>query len=346
MRILWLSPDLRPLARVYVESLRDLGIEVLLITADLHPESDRARDYERVLLGRPIPTADWVPVLKVFREAKAFKPDLVITEFLRDPRWRIFSDLAPRIRLIHDDAPHDATHVPPWWNRMFFNRWDERADFTITFSEYVAASLRQRSVRPSTNIYVAPLVSDLESRAIPEPVRAQDRRNIILLGRQRPYKNHKVIFEAWDAHIRSPSWPGDELVLIGEGAVDDPLPQHARWIKKAFRYKQMTGAIASARASLIHSRRASQSGVQVLSMQLGVPTLVSTAGALPEYQPASLPPIEVEDVEGLSRAMDRLGDVEEIERQSANAIQRYQSMYDAKIAAQRLRQIFQEILDR
>lgn len=55
MRVLWLSPWLRPLARANVEGLRALGVEVMLITAPLHPESDALREYEVELLGRPLP---------------------------------------------------------------------------------------------------------------------------------------------------------------------------------------------------------------------------------------------------------------------------------------------------
>jgi glycerol-3-phosphate dehydrogenase len=48
-RVLWLSPLMRPLARVQAEELRGRGIDVLLVTTDQHPESDTARDYELVL---------------------------------------------------------------------------------------------------------------------------------------------------------------------------------------------------------------------------------------------------------------------------------------------------------
>ena len=51
MRVLWLSPWLRPLARANVEGLRALGVEVMLITAPLHPESDALREYEVELLA-------------------------------------------------------------------------------------------------------------------------------------------------------------------------------------------------------------------------------------------------------------------------------------------------------
>lgn len=40
-----------------------------------------------------------------------------------------------------------------------------------------------------------------------------------MVGRQKPYKNHDVVFAAWEAHTAGPFWRGDELVLLGDGAI-------------------------------------------------------------------------------------------------------------------------------
>ena len=101
--------------------------------------------------------------------------------------------------------------------------------------------------------------------------------------------------------------------------------------------------LASAKGSLVHSRSASQSGVQVMSMQLGIPTLVSTAGALPEYQPPGLSVTGVDDVEGLARAFDSLADPAEVDRQSRSALEHYRSTFEPTIAARRLLEIFESV---
>jgi glycosyltransferase involved in cell wall biosynthesis len=344
MRVLWLSPWVRAAARVYVENLRALGADVVLVTSNLHPESDEARDYETVLLGRPVPTSDWINIAQAYRKARQFRPDVVVTEFLRDPRWRIFGGLAPRIRLLHDDAPHDATHVEPWWIRSF-KPWDARADATIVFSEYVARSVRSKSGTGSP-IYVAPLTSDLDASKVPALVPADSRKNFMLIGRQRPYKNHEVVFAAWEAHVSGPAWNGDELVLLGGGEIDHALPAHARWNRADYRYSDVVDQLSRAKGSVVHARSASQSGVQVLSMQLGVPPLVSTAGALPEYQPPGLSVTGIDDVDGLSRAFDALADPSELGAQSRIALDHYTSHYDAPLAAERLMEIFADVAGR
>jgi glycosyltransferase involved in cell wall biosynthesis len=316
----------------------------MLVTSDLHPESDDARPYETVLLGRPVPTSGWLPVLDTYRRAASFRPDVVVTELLRDPRWRMLTALAPRVRMIHDDKPHDETHTAPWWNRLFFNRWDADADATIVFSNYVAENLRAAGSGP--RIYVAPLISDLDPGLVPEFVPADARSNFTMMGRQRPYKNHEVVFAAWDAHTRSRAWQGDQLVLLGTGEISCPLPAHTRWERRAFEYRKVVDELARAKGSIVHCRSASQSGVQVLSMSLGVPTLVSTAGALPEYQPPGSGTTGIDDVQGLSRALDLLADPSEAELQGKAALEHFNAHYDPTVAARRLLEIFHDVVDR
>lgn len=345
MRVLYLSPWLRPIARVHAENLRALGADVRLVTSDLHFESDAARPYETVLLGRPIPWAGWRSWFAAYREARRFAPDVVITEMLRDPRWRLLARLAPRVRMVHDDRPHDATHVAPWWNRWFFDRWDEKADATIVFSRYVAASLaaQHRDARP---IHVAPLISDLDPDLVPDVVPASSRRNFLLIGRQKPYKNYAVVFAAWEAHVRGPAWQGDELVLLGDGEIEVALPPHARWVRDEFRYSDIVGEIARAKGAVAHCRSASQSGVQVLAMQLGVPTVVSDSGGLPEYQPPGVAVTGVDDIAGLTRVFDQLATPEEAALQGKAAREHHDEVCDPRRAAGRLLEILQDVTSR
>lgn len=343
MRILWLSPALRAPARVAAEALRERGVDVMLVTAnlDIGMGSDKAREYETVLRGRAIPTADWLPVLKAYRAAKRFEPDVVVTELIRDPRWRVFARLAPRLRVVHDDRPHDDEHRESFLVRTLINGWDEKtADATLVFSNYVAESLRRRDAK--SPIYVAPLRGDLEASLVPELVPPGDRKNFVMLGRQMPYKNHAVVFAAWEAHVRGSAYRGDELIIHGGGEIPLPLPPRARWQRGNFKYLDVVGELGRAKGSFVHyTAGASQSGVQVLSMQLGVPTLVSEAGALPEYQAPGLSVTGIDDVHGLASAIDALADPAEVGRQSEIALANYRSHFDTRHFASRMVEIFE-----
>lgn len=348
MRVLWLSPWLRPRGRIWAESLKKQGVEVLLVTSDLNYETaDSARDYEAVLHGRPVPNKDWDRLYSTYRRAARFKPDLVVTEILRDPRWRIFTGLAPRIRIVHDDKPHDDTHIAPWYNRRFLSGspWDINADATIVFCNYVANELRSaNAVKPP--LYVAPLTSDLEDSLTPPFVEPEARKDFVLIGRQKPYKNHEVVFAAWEAHTRGSAWRGDELVLRGGGFITPPLPPHARWNQGPYQYREVAAELARAKGSLIHNRSASQSGVQLLALKMGVPTLISNAGGLPEYQPPGFGVSGIDDVEGLTSHFDALADPAELDRQSRAAIAHYQKHFTPEVASGRLIEIFHDVLKR
>jgi glycosyltransferase involved in cell wall biosynthesis len=115
-------------------------------------------------------------------------------------------------------------------------------------------------------------------------------------------------------------------------------------VRGDFKYRDIVGELARAKGSIVHyTQGASQSGVQVLSMQLGVPTLVSTGGALPEYQPIGLSVSGVNDVRGLARAIDALADPEEVERQSYLALNHYKNCYDSSLFARRFVEIAKDV---
>ncbi|MBY0441853.1 MAG: glycosyltransferase, partial [Mycobacteriaceae bacterium] len=283
---------MRPLARVQAEALRRRGVDVLLVTSDQHPESDAARDYELVLDPRFRTAATWPASIAAWRQVRDYRPHVVIAELVRDPRWMALAGRVPRVQLVHDDRPHDATEAQPAHERAVLDRWGARSVATITYSNYVAAAVAHRRDVRGTNLHVLPLTSDLDPTLVPPLVSAEGRRDFVMIGRLNPYKNLPVVLEAWQHHVRGSSWRGDNLLLIGDGSVTArTLPEHTLWHPGTYRYSNIIATLAAAKGSIAHYRRASQSGVQVLSMQLGVMPIVSTVGGLPQYQPPGCAPI-------------------------------------------------------
>lgn len=341
--MLWLSPWLRPLARVQVEALRRRGADVLLVTCDLHPESDAARDYEVVLDPRFRTAATWPPAIAAWRRIRQFRPQVVVAELVRDPRWIALAGRAPRVQLVHDDRPHDAIEELPAYEYALFGRWGARSAATVAYSDYVAAAIANRRDVRGTRIHVLPLTSDLDPALVPPLAGPDERRDFIMIGRMHPYKNIDLVLDAWRQHVGGGGWRGDNLVLIGDGSVNmGALPEHVRRRGGSYRYSEIVETLTVAKGSIAHYRRASQSGVQVLSMQLGVTPIVSTAGALPEYQPPDCPAIGVDDVAGVVAAFDELADPAVAARRGAAAARHYAQRFSVDCLADRLLKVLTE----
>lgn len=344
MKILWLSPWMRPLARVHVEALQSLGHDVLLVTTDQHPESGPARDYEVVLDARVKRVSTWGPFFRALQRIRSFGPDVVVSELVRDPRWIAFGALGTRVHLVHDDRPHDASENRPFWERTLFDRWAHSSAATVTFSEYVADAVRSGRVPGAPSpVHVVPLTSDLGDATVPPLAPSSDRRDFVLLGRINSYKNIDVVLDAWRRHVGGTHWRGDNLVVIGKGTIDRPLPPHTIHRNRAFRYEDELSTISRAKASLVHYRRASQSGVQVLSMQLGVATVISDRGALPEFRAPGDPAISVDDIDSLVREFDRLSDPDVAFARGRAARTTYRERFRADVAGRNLHRFFSEL---
>ncbi len=344
-RVLWFSPWTRPAVRVQSEALLRHGADVLLVTSDRHPESDAAREYELVLEPRFLTAATWPPTLAAWRRLRKYRPDVVIAEQVRDPRWIALAGRTPRIQVVHDDRPHDPVEQRPGYEHSVLDRWGARSAATITYSDYVAKAVADRRDVAGTPVHVVPLASDLDLDRLPPFSDAEMRRDFVMFGRLNPYKNAEVVLEAWTRHVAGSGWRGDNLVLIGDGALDaGALPEHTRWVRGSYRYTDVVATLAAAKGSIVHYRRASQSGVQSLSMQLGVMPIVSSAGALPEYQPPGCAPIGVDDVAGLAAAFDLLADPAVAARLGSAAKRHYAQRCAVDLVAERFLEVIDEVL--
>jgi glycosyltransferase involved in cell wall biosynthesis len=306
LRVVWLSPLMRPLARVQAEALRARGMDVLLVTTDRHPESGTRRDYEMVLDLSFRTASTW---LAAWRRIREHRPDVVIAERVRDPRWIALAGRTPRIQVVHDERRDEGSRRRRAFARAMFDRWGSRSAATVTYSNYAAIAVAIRRDVAGTPVNVLPLCSDLDPALVPPFVGPDERHDFVVAGQLGSQKNIDVVLEAWQRHVDGGSWRGDELLLIGNGPlVIRTLPAYVRWRPGNYRYADVVSTMAAAKGSVAHYRGASQSGVQMLSMHLGVMPIVSPVGGLPEYQPPVFPPIAVDNVAGLTAAFDELSD--------------------------------------
>ena len=302
---------------------------------DQHPEPVGTLDWEVVTDPRPKSPGTWPDFARIYRRARDFRPDVVITEFVRDPRWLALGALAPRVNFRHDDQPHGVDEERPRWERAIFDRWGASARRTICFSDYVATRLG--GVLSTQSIGVVPLSSDLPDNLAAHPETADRREDFVLIGRLNEYKNLPTVFEAWQRHVTGPGYQGDTLRLYGSAPTPPRLPKAAWWNGGPYDYHTVVAPLRRAKGSVAHYRLATQSGVQVLSMQLGVAPIVSTHGALPEFQPQIPAPIDRDDITGLTAAFDLLADPRAAAAAGEAAARRYRRDFAAPVAAAALR---------
>lgn len=323
MRVLWLSPWMRPLARLHGEALRGNGDQVLLVTSAQHPQELVAAPWEMVLDPRPKQPASWPEFAGAAKRIKDFDADIVVTELVRDPRWMLFGRGVPRINVVHDDQPHDSGEAMPGWHGRLFRRWHRQATATLCFSHHVAQALPATTPAPM----VVPLTSDIADEIIGDVAQADQRRDFVMIGRLNGYKNLPVVLEAWQRHVDSSSYRGDRLRLYGSGDAVPELPPSVWWNGGPYDQSEIVAVLGRAKGSLAHYRVATQSGVQVLSMQAAVAPIVSDRGGLPEFQPSGVPPVGVDDVAGLAATFDRLADPEVAFEQGVAAQERYRQAH-------------------
>jgi glycosyltransferase involved in cell wall biosynthesis len=341
LRVVWLSPLMRPLARVQAEALRARGIDVLLVTTDRHPESDTRRDYEMVLDLSFRTASSW---LAAWRRIREHRPDVVIAERVRDPRWIALAGRTPRIQVVHDERRDEGGRRRRAYARAMFDRWASRSAATVTYSNYAAIAVSIRRDVAGTPVNVLPLCSDLDPALVPPFVGPDERHDFVMAGQLGSQKNIDVVLEAWQRHVDGGSWRGDELLLIGNGPlVIRTLPAYVRWRPGTYRYADVVSTLAAAKGSVAHYRGASQSGVQMLSMHLGVMPIVSPVGGLPEYQPPVFPPIAVDDVAGLTAAFDELSDPLTATLRGAAAARHYAASFAVDRAADGLSTVLTEV---
>lgn len=337
MRILWIAPWGRALARVYLDAVRDAGHQVMLITTGRHYEKPtEQRGYERLLTGIPRQPSSWPRTVAVLRAARRFRPDVVVTEEIHDPRLLPLVGSTPTATIVHDDQPHDESERGAWHHRFVMRRSAAAADLLLTFSNSVAEGVRARWDRP---IATLPLPSDAGEHLAPPFVAGPDRCDMVLIGRLGPYKNIPLTLRAWERHVASDAYRGDRLIIVGDGPADalGPLPRACEWRRGPYQFAEVMPLLARAKASLAYYSMATQSGVQVISMQCGTSVLVSDVGGLPEYLPPGEKPVAgSDDPLALAEAIGELADPAVAAHRGRAARAHYETVHHPRVAADAL----------
>ncbi|MEP7160898.1 MAG: glycosyltransferase family 4 protein [Dermatophilaceae bacterium] len=327
MRILWVAPWFRTLAVAWAKGLRERGHNVRIVTSDQHFDPPALHEGD-VELTRAWRSAGGAAELRdLYARVRAFRPDVVVTEAPRDPRFLAAALVAgaPVVLMTHDAVPHDDAQATPLMRRICGAAVTRRAVAEVVFSRYVRDAITPRRHR----VVVLSLTSEMPDSLTPPLVAAADRRDFLVVGRLSPYKNLPVVLAAYRRHQQSPQFRGDRLVVIGGGDPGCEIPGDVVWERGRYRFADVAGRLAAAKASICLYSAGSQSGVQVMGAQVGVCSLVSDAGGLAEYLPDGERCLPAIDPSPLAAALDRLADPEIAARAGA----RHRRYFEEQLSA-------------
>jgi glycosyltransferase involved in cell wall biosynthesis len=352
MKVLWIAPWFRSLAHIYARGLTDEGHDVQIVTAAKHPEPAPSLVEEVVC---PMSSFDprWLrSAFEVEQLHRKFRPDVVMMDETTDPTFVLLAQrMHAQFLVVHDADAHDHTHELHGIRRSVHAASRRRANHILTFSDHVAKIVATGEwKRPSAQVHQVSLVSDFLDEDVPELRRGPERRDFVFMGRMAPYRNVDHVLRAWAEHVKGPEYRGDRLIIWGAGewyGADTTRPSTSQdgsveWRPEVYRYRDIAaGRFSGFKGSLCVYSEASQSGVQLVSAQLGVAPIVSGVGALPEYQAPTLPVLSPTDLQGLVGALDRLADPDQAARLGRIAHEFYMSNNSERVAGKQLANVLE-----
>jgi glycosyltransferase involved in cell wall biosynthesis len=341
MNVVLLAPWFRTLAQLHGAELVKHGHDVRVVTTDAHMQASYGLVDEVVVPARLRSPAVVLGARTAWRFAGSPRPDVAVVDETWDPRFLAAARRAERVVVaVHDAVPHDDAQRKAGWQQRLMARTRRGAAEFVCFGDSVAAELAVLG-RPVTQL---PLTSELPDADAPQPRPAEERRDFVLLGRMHPYKNLEIVLAAWRRHVASGDYAGDRLVVWGTGAVPDIADGSVVVRRAGFDLVGAARELAAFKGSISAYRAASQSGVQVLSMQCGVASIVTRRGALVATQPPELRTraVDPDDVGGLAAELGRLADPVTAARDGSLS----RVWYDARHAQGEVGRRFSALVDR
>jgi glycosyltransferase involved in cell wall biosynthesis len=312
LRICIVVPWFRSLGQIYGRALASAGHRVNVITTDRHFEGDYGFVPEVVLPARGGGRPRWRELRDAHQRVRV--ADICLIEETSDPLfWSLTQVARHRALMVHDARPHDWASQFTVRQRMMRQRQYASADAVVYFSKAVAEAhdAGKRHV-------VLPLLSEMPDDWRPPPPPGT-RANFAFVGRLYPYKNLHAVQELVEEVLEG---TGEELLIFGDGPVVPQSMRTSRVVRRTFEFSEVGSLIAGCRAVLMPYEGGSQSGVQLFSMQCGVPPVISDLPGLLEYGIEDQPVVRRDHLRGDLRAwVERLLD-DRLAQELATAVRR------------------------
>jgi len=286
MRIVIATDGFLKMISGQIGGFRSLGHDVLLLCRDhaLEFGGDQAeRDRHVAAIGVPVVELagrrlgpETMPSVATARRAiKRFNPDVVLVHENLDPRLLLAVRGFPIVYTIHDPTPHPGANRDRLTLRMASSSWKRAAKRFVVHGERLVDDLPD-DIRSRKTTVVIPHGAEVQEHPLPTPAAL----NVLLFGRLTEYKGVDVLVEAmssvWESH------PDATLTVAGRGPESAKVPANPRinLINRYIPESEVTELFSSATVCVLPYTQASQSGVGLLALSMGVPTVVTDVGAL------------------------------------------------------------------
>jgi hypothetical protein len=235
---------------------------------------------------------------RLHRAISAYKPDVLLFDIPeRIPQLVLGLLLSLRTRLvtvIHDAVPHDAAHSTSALVGFLQRLVIKKSVALVTFSDN---SLKEIMVQyPQHQVFQVPLVPSLPANSM--EVVLENRKNFAMIGRWSEYKGFDIGLKIWADYCRMSNT--DSQMDMWCSGLEEPIATepNVRWRAfSSYTWEDFSAALPHYRGILMPYRSASQSGVQILAWDAGVPCIIPNLPGLEELQPACFPsiPLDHED---------------------------------------------------
>jgi len=204
------------------------------------------------------------------------RPEVVHAQWNADPRLLAAARGLPTVLTVHDPVSHPGDYVSPYHRRLVHRAWLRKANRIIVHAAALRDELAQRVDR--ARIAIVPHGTSVQGAPDPPPAE----RRLLVFGRLKAYKGLPTLVQAmetvWAAR------PELHLAVLGAGDAASALPADPR-IERDSRYvpeRDIAAALSRSSLVVLPYDQASQSGVGLLAVGRGIPTIVTSVGALPE----------------------------------------------------------------
>lgn len=276
MRVLLVAPWFRTLAVLHARAITALGHEVRIVTTDAHYASAEVPlPGDSLVLPHAVRGASATAFVHARRELRRFAPHRSFVDDTWDLR---FAALAPRYDLlVHDWAPHDDAHRTTAAKRAARRLIRTRARKVVFFSHASAVA----AGRPAAPVLPLGCEADASSTPPVGATRAREPR-LLLLGRIEPYKQTRLVVDAW-CGLSAEQRGGGTLVVLGDGSGDLPPDVDGLQVRRGrYSYAEAVEALQKSWVNVCYYRGGTQSAVQVLGYAVGTPALLSDEPGLRE----------------------------------------------------------------